>query len=92
MIINNFIEFEQLIRTLQLQNTEDFYNYFNGYQGICICKPVLKQLYYDKCNKSYIRYLSSNQEHIRSKLLENNKDSVYKFLQSDSKEILIINI
>ena len=92
MIINNFIEFEQLIRALQLQNTEDFYNYFNGYQGICSCKPVLKQLYYDKCNKSYIRYLSSNQEHIRSKLLENNKDSICKFLESNSKEILIINI
>ena len=92
MIINNFIEFEQLIRALQLQNTEDFYNYFNGYQNICICKSTLKQLYYDKCNKSYIRYLSSNQEHIHSKLLVNNKDSIYKFYTSESKEILTINI
>ena len=71
MIINNFIEFEQLIQALQLQNTEDFYNYFNGYKSVCSCKPELKRLYYNKCNKSYIRYLSNNQEHIHSKLLVN---------------------
>lgn len=92
MIINNFIEFEQLIQALQLQNTEDFYNYFNGYKSICSCKPVLKQLYYSKCNKSYIRYLSNNQDHIRSKLLENNKDSIYKFLESEFKEVLTITV
>lgn len=92
MIINNFIEFEQLIQALQLQNTEDFYNYFNGYKSVCSCKPVLKQLYHNKCNKSYIRYLSNNQDHIRSKLLVNNKDSIYKFCTSESKEILTINI
>ena len=92
MIINNFIEFEKLIQDLQLQNTEDFYNYFNGYKSVCSCKPVLKQLYYNKCNKSYIRYLSNNQDHIRSKLLVNNKDSIYKFCTSESKEILTINI
>ena len=34
MIINNFIEFEQLIQALQLQNTEDFYNYFNGVYAV----------------------------------------------------------
>ena len=92
MIINNFIEFEQLIRDSQLQNTEDFYNYFNGYKSVCSCKPELKRLYYNKCNKSYIRYLSNNQDHIRSKLLVNNKDSIYKFCTSESKEILTINI
>ena len=92
MIINNFIEFEQLIQALQLQNTEDFYNYFNGYKSVCSCKPVLKQLYYNKCNKSYIRYLSNNQDHIRSKLLENNKDLIYKFLESEFKEVLTITI
>ena len=92
MIINNFIEFEQLIRDLQLQNTEDFYNYFNGYKSVCSCKPILKQLYYNKCNKSYIRYLSNNQDYIRSKLLENNKDTIYKFLESEFKEVLTITI
>ena len=92
MIINNFIEFEQLIRGSQLQNTEDFYNYFNGYKSVCSCKPELKRLYYNKCNKSYIRYLSNNQDHIRSKLLENNKDLIYKFLESEFKEVLTITI
>ena len=92
MIINNFIEFEQLIRDLQLQNTEDFYNYFNGYKSVCSCKPELKRLYYNKCNKSYIRYLLNNQDHIRSKLLENNKDLIYKFLESEFKEVLTITI
>ena len=92
MIINNFIEFEQLIRDSQLQNTEDFYNYFNGYKSVCSCKPELKRLYYNKCNKSYIRYLSNNQDHIRSKLLENNKDPIYKFLESEFKEVLTITI
>jgi len=92
MIINNFIEFEELIRLLQLHNTEDFYNYFNGYKNVCNCKPTLKRLYYEKCNKSYLRYLSNNQEHIRCKLLENNKGPICKFLESEFKEILTINI
>lgn len=92
MIINNFIEFEKLIQDLQLQNTEDFYNYFNGYKSVCSCKPELKRLYYNKCNKSYIRYLSNNQDHIRSKLLKNNKDPIYKFLESEFKEVLTITI
>jgi len=68
MIINNSIEFAELASKFSFNNTMEFSNYFSGWQNVCNCKPTLKNLYLTKMEKSYVKYVSSNAEHIKQKI------------------------
>lgn len=89
MTINNFIEFAKFASEYNLTDLEEFNEFYNKYSTICNCRQITKSIYAQKANESYRRYVHSQVQNIKNKLLQKNITEPVTFL-SDQKEILTI--
>lgn len=92
MIISNFQEFYNLIKTDAIPVKNQLENCINTLARICNCKREVKASKNTECNNIYINFIKSNGQSLKDFLKSKTKDKEVVFNHDAHYHIVTVNL